>query len=168
MTADPSDSSDAEAVLETDRRKEVPGAPLSGLPPEIIDAVESVTPLCPIDHTKGKELMNSVIPCNIDQLFTMLFTNSTFYFDFQAKRKTTGKSGGLYLQEISLPYLYNLTYFTYLIHVDLNQSDWQLGEGSQKTRQLTFTVVTGQKIGPQHAQVTETQVSRCDECINYA
>lgn len=41
---------------------------------------------------------------------------------------------------------------------DINQCEWQLKDGSHKTRQLTFTVLTGQSIGPKTAQVTETQV----------
>ncbi|ODM93267.1 GRAM domain-containing protein 1B [Orchesella cincta] len=120
MTIDPSDSSDTEAVLESELRKEL--SPISVVVPvpsplsEAIDsgseaAVSTVPPVCPVDHSNGKETMNTVIPCNIDQLFTMLFTNSKFYLDFQLSRKTC----------------------------DINQSDWQLGDRSQKTRQLTIT-----------------------------
>ncbi|CAL8111389.1 unnamed protein product [Orchesella dallaii] len=138
MTVDPSDSSDTEAVLESEFRKEL--SPISVIVPvpshisEGIDSgsesvVSTVPPVCPVDHSNGKETLNTVIPCNIDQLFTMLFTNSKFYLDFQLSRKTC----------------------------DINQSDWQLGDRSQKTRQLTFTVQTGQMVGPKQAQVTETQ-----------
>lgn len=100
MTVDPTDSSDNEAILESALQQEISGIPMvlpilpSGLQ-EVTDSGEgvlsSVPPACPVDHsTIGKELMNSVISCNIDQLFTMLFTNSKFYLDFQVSRKTCG------------------------------------------------------------------------------
>ena len=39
----------------------------------------------------GREMTNEVYPINVDQLFTLLFTNSKFYRDFHANRKTFGK-----------------------------------------------------------------------------
>ena len=39
---------------------------------------------------EGRELTNEVYPINVDQLFTLLFTNSKFYRDFHANRKTFG------------------------------------------------------------------------------
>lgn len=96
-----SDSSDTEAIIESEvLRKEITSLPIV-IPvlDHALDAVESggesalpiAPPVCPVDHTNGKEMMNSVIPCNIDQLFTMLFTNSKFYLDFQLSRKTFGE-----------------------------------------------------------------------------
>ena len=41
---------------------------------------------------EGRELANEVYPMNVDQLFTLLFTNSKFYMDFHANRKTFGKA----------------------------------------------------------------------------
>ena len=38
----------------------------------------------------GREMTNEVYPINVDQLFTLLFTNSKFYRDFHANRKTFG------------------------------------------------------------------------------
>lgn len=94
-----SDSSDTEAIVESELRKEIPSLPIV-IPvlDRALDVVESggesaipiAPPVCPVDHTNGKEMLNSVIPCNIDQLFTMLFTNSKFYLDFQLSRKTFG------------------------------------------------------------------------------
>ena len=40
---------------------------------------------------EGRELANEVYPINVDQLFTLLFTNSKFFRDFHATRKTFGK-----------------------------------------------------------------------------
>ena len=43
-------------------------------------------------HTQeGRELLNEVYPISVDQLFTLLFTNSKFYRDLHANRKTFGK-----------------------------------------------------------------------------
>ncbi len=40
---------------------------------------------------EGRELVNEVYPVSVDQLFTLLFTNSKFYMDFHANRKTFGE-----------------------------------------------------------------------------
>ena len=40
---------------------------------------------------EGRELVNEAYPISVDQLFTLLFTNSKFYLDFHANRKTFGK-----------------------------------------------------------------------------
>lgn len=45
---------------------------------------------CPIPH-EGREMFSMVIPISVDELFTLLFTNSSFYIDFiQNTRKYTG------------------------------------------------------------------------------
>lgn len=68
---------------------------------------------------------------HVDQLFTLLFTNSKFFLDFHATRKTS----------------------------DLTQSAWMHNsQTGQKTRVVTLTVTITQVIGPKSAQVTETQV----------
>ena len=36
----------------------------------------------------AKEVLNTNFTINIDDLFTLLFTNSKFFYDFQAERKT--------------------------------------------------------------------------------
>ena len=43
------------------------------------------------NSVEGRELANEVYPMSVDQLFTLLFTNSKFYMDFHANRKTFGK-----------------------------------------------------------------------------
>ena len=46
---------------------------------------------CPVLH-EGREMVNMVMPMSVDELFTLLFTNSTFYIDFiTTTRKCTGK-----------------------------------------------------------------------------
>jgi hypothetical protein len=40
---------------------------------------------------EGRELAKEVYPVSVDQLFTLLFTNSKFYMDFHMNRKTFGK-----------------------------------------------------------------------------
>lgn len=45
---------------------------------------------CPVLH-EGREMVNMVMPMSVDELFTLLFTNSTFYIDFiTTTRKCTG------------------------------------------------------------------------------
>ena len=43
------------------------------------------------NSVEGRVLANEVYPMSVDQLFTLLFTNSKFYMDFHANRKTFGK-----------------------------------------------------------------------------
>jgi len=47
-------------------------------------------PLCPVSHQTGREVVNSIIPTDVDSLFTMLFTNSKFFLDLHTARKTFG------------------------------------------------------------------------------
>lgn len=45
---------------------------------------------CPALH-EGREMLSMVMPMSVDDLFTLLFTNSSFYIDFiQTTRKCTG------------------------------------------------------------------------------
>ena len=44
------------------------------------------------NSVEGRELANEVYPMSVDQLFTLLFTNSKFYMDFHVNRKTFGKT----------------------------------------------------------------------------
>lgn len=39
---------------------------------------------------EGRQSKKAVLPIHIDQLFTLLFTNSKFFLDFHTSRKTTG------------------------------------------------------------------------------
>lgn len=45
---------------------------------------------CPVPH-EGREMLSMVMPISVDELFTLLFTSSSFYIDFiQNTRKYTG------------------------------------------------------------------------------
>lgn len=80
---------------------------------------------------EGRQMTNATLPIYIDQLFTLLFTNSKFFLDFHTSRKTT----------------------------DLVQSAWtQDSETGQKMRTISLTVALTQAIGPRSSQVTETQI----------
>lgn len=39
---------------------------------------------------EGRQINKTTLPMHIDQLFTLLFTNSKFFLDFHTARKTTG------------------------------------------------------------------------------
>lgn len=47
------------------------------------------TMVCSSLH-EGRQLSKATLPIHIDQLFTLLFTNSKFFLDFHTVRKTTG------------------------------------------------------------------------------
>lgn len=46
--------------------------------------------VCTSPH-EGRQISKATLPIHIDQLFTLLFTNSKFFLDFQTARKTTGE-----------------------------------------------------------------------------
>ncbi|XP_043276592.1 protein Aster-B [Venturia canescens] len=80
---------------------------------------------------EGRQLTKITLPIHIDQLFTLLFTNSKFFLDFYTARKTT----------------------------DVVQSPWtQDSRTGQKMRTVSLTVSLTQPLGPRTSQVTETQV----------
>lgn len=54
------------------------------------EAVVEIVPTCPAPHDDGKVVVDTVIPCDVNTLFTMLFTNSKFYLEFHTMRKTFG------------------------------------------------------------------------------
>lgn len=81
---------------------------------------------------EGRQLLDATLPINVDQLFTLLFTTSKFYLDFNASRKTT----------------------------DLVQTDWvEEPKDNTKVRKVNQTVNLTQAIGPKSSNVSETQVS---------
>lgn len=41
---------------------------------------------------EGRQVNKATLPIHIDQLFTLLFTNSKFFLDFHTARKTTGNT----------------------------------------------------------------------------
>ncbi|XP_014471144.1 PREDICTED: GRAM domain-containing protein 1B-like isoform X1 [Dinoponera quadriceps] len=80
---------------------------------------------------EGRQVNKATLPIHIDQLFTLLFTNSKFFLDFHTARKTT----------------------------DLIQSAWtQNTQTDQKMRTLSYTISLSQALGPRTCHVTETQV----------
>nr|XP_012220126.1 PREDICTED: GRAM domain-containing protein 1B-like isoform X1 [Linepithema humile] len=88
------------------------------------------TMVCTSLH-EGRQVNKATIPIHIDQLFTLLFTNSKFFLDYHTARKTT----------------------------DLVQSAWtQNNQTNQKMRTISYTMSLTQAIGPRTCQVTETQV----------
>uniref|UniRef100_A0A2A4J2K9 VASt domain-containing protein n=1 Tax=Heliothis virescens TaxID=7102 RepID=A0A2A4J2K9_HELVI len=84
----------------------------------------------------GKVLLRQEFPFNIDQMFTMIFTNSKFNLELLAARGTT----------------------------DYVQAPWQAA-GGLKCRQISYTLgLTSGPIGPKEVQVTETQVmNKCSK-----
>ncbi|KAM3960097.1 protein Aster-B [Aphomia sociella] len=90
---------------------------------------------CTVAH-EGKVLMQQEFPFDIDQLFTMIFTNSKFSVELLACRNTT----------------------------DYVQAQWQVQAG-RKCRQCKYTLaLTTGPIGPKEVQVTETQVmNKCSK-----
>ncbi|XP_028157113.1 protein Aster-B-like [Ostrinia furnacalis] len=90
---------------------------------------------CSASH-EGRALLRAQFPFNVDQLFTMIFTNSKFNLELLAARGTT----------------------------DYVQAPWQPAAGL-KCRQLSYTLsLTSGPIGPKEVQVTETQVmNKCSK-----
>ncbi|XP_045482958.1 protein Aster-B-like isoform X1 [Harmonia axyridis] len=85
---------------------------------------------CTCSH-EGRQLLNEILPINVDQLFTLLFTSSKFYLDFHAFRKTT----------------------------DLVQTPWTPEpKDNTKIRKVNQTVNLTQALGPKTSQVTEIQI----------
>ncbi|XP_067143413.1 protein Aster-B-like isoform X4 [Centruroides vittatus] len=84
---------------------------------------------CTGHNHEGKEIMDSVFPIPVDQLFTLLFTGSKFYHDLLESRKT----------------------------YDIMESLWQLcPDVGHKMRQVTYTLTLNHSMA-KSAQTTETQ-----------
>merc|ERR1712223_1760227 len=85
---------------------------------------------------EGRELTNEVYPINVDQLFTLLFTNSKFYRDFHANRKT----------------------------FDMSQTQWsgKSDNGGEKYREMSYTISLTHPMGPKHSSTNETQVMHAE------
>jgi len=83
----------------------------------------------------AKEVLNTNFTLNIDDLFTLLFTNSKFFYDFQAERKT----------------------------FDIVQCPWQQSETSdEKFRKVEFTLNLNHAMGPRTSRATEVQTMRAN------
>ncbi|XP_065170419.1 protein Aster-B isoform X2 [Atheta coriaria] len=131
-------------VKNDDRERDRPEAPVKekllkhdekSMPTDMSDNTsdsdrDKESPVCTALH-EGRQLLNEVIPIHVDQLFTLLFTNSKFWLDFHASRKTT----------------------------DLTQTTWiHNAKDNTKSRVMSLTLALNQPVGPKTAQVTETQV----------
>ena len=56
----------------------------------LFQGIGDETVQCPVTH-EGREVLNLVLPISVDELFTLLFANSSFYMDFlQTIRKGYG------------------------------------------------------------------------------
>lgn len=86
LSMEPSSLGDLSGSSDSEPEAELIG-PLMGKE-ELIPISEM--PVCPTDHSQWKEIVNTVIPCDVDALFTMLFTNSKFFMDLHTARKTFG------------------------------------------------------------------------------
>lgn len=81
----------------------------------------------------AREIISRNFSINIDDLFTLLFTNSKFFYDFQAERKT----------------------------FDILQCPWQHSDKSEdKFREVSYTMALNHAIGPKTTRATEVQTMR--------
>lgn len=53
------------------------------------NCVEDSVILCTSPH-EGRKIVETILPINIDVLFNLLFSKSTFYTEFHRKRKSNG------------------------------------------------------------------------------
>uniref|UniRef100_A0A5S6QVC0 VASt domain-containing protein n=1 Tax=Trichuris muris TaxID=70415 RepID=A0A5S6QVC0_TRIMR len=85
---------------------------------------------CPCVTHEGRELMNSVYPLSVDQLFLWLFTDSEFFQQFQELRKTK----------------------------NLILSDWKIDRTTgAKLRQISYSVAVNHALAPKTCEVVEKQ-----------
>ncbi|XP_076756914.1 protein Aster-B [Xylocopa sonorina] len=116
--SDPIDATDLSDTTESEAEKHALKSSIRG------------STVCTATH-EGRQISKATFPVHIDQLFTLLFTNSKFFLDFQTARKTT----------------------------DLVQSAWTQNEQTgQKVRNLSFTIALSQAIGPRTCNISETQI----------
>lgn len=81
----------------------------------------------------AREIVSKNFAINIDELFTLLFTNSKFFYDFQAERKT----------------------------FDIVQCPWKHSDKSEdKFREVSYTLNLNHSIGPKTSRATEVQTMR--------
>ena len=120
------------------------------------------------NSVEGRVLANEVYPMSVDQLFTLLFTNSKFYMDFHANRKTFGKPiidskiRQFYLLIFGQFFIFYSNFRFLIIFVsDMNQGPWtpRSENESEKVREVSFTLSLTHPMGPKHSQVIETQVN---------
>lgn len=80
---------------------------------------------------EGRQLMHTILPINIDSLFTMLFSKSKFFCEFHNARKTT-----------------NMIF-----------RDWIDNDDGTKCRTINFTVAVTQPVGPKSSNVRKIPLS---------
>lgn len=97
---------------------------------QIPNSVETLV-ACTSDEHEGRELINTTIPMNIDTLFSLIFTPSTFIHDFHTKRQST----------------------------DINHGDWIENESGIKERICTIKILLNQ-YGMKNCDVKEVSVMR--------
>lgn len=74
---------------------------------------------------EGRQLVHTILPINVDTLFSLLFSKSKFLVEFHNGRKTTN-----------------------MIH-----QDWSTNDEGIKSRQVTLTVALTQAVGPKCSHV---------------
>lgn len=85
---------------------------------------------CSSSH-EGRHVINIILPMHVDQLFTLMFTNSKFFFEFHTMRQSS----------------------------DINASSWQQSPDSgEKIRTISMVVTLGQALAPKSANVQQTLV----------
>ncbi|XP_023212269.1 GRAM domain-containing protein 1B-like isoform X1 [Centruroides sculpturatus] len=121
-------SVDMEESLGKQKSSEYP-TDLSDTTESEMDGLDAGEIHCTGHNHEGKEIMDSVFPIPVDQLFTLLFTGSKFYHDLLESRKT----------------------------YDIMESLWQLcPDVGHKMRQVTYTLTLNHSMA-KSAQTTETQ-----------
>lgn len=79
---------------------------------------------------EGRQLVHTILPINVDTLFSLLFSKSKFLVDFHNIRKTTN-----------------------MVH-----EDWIVGTDGLKCRKVNLTVALTQAVGPKCSHVSGKRV----------
>ncbi|KAK6641323.1 hypothetical protein RUM44_013032 [Polyplax serrata] len=91
---------------------------------------EKIMTSCSSTH-EGRHVISIILPMHVDQLFTLMFTNSKFFFEFHTMRQSS----------------------------DIHASTWhQSPESGEKIRTINMVVTLGQALAPKSAHVHQTQV----------
>lgn len=92
--------------------------------------IEKIMTSCSSTH-EGRHVISIILPMHVDQLFTLMFTNSKFFFEFHTMRQSS----------------------------DIHASTWhQSPESGEKIRTINMVVTLGQALAPKSAHVHQTQV----------
>lgn len=85
---------------------------------------------------EGRLVLQTKLDIHIDELFKLLFTNSEFFREFQAKRQTT----------------------------ELQVGEWKTNRDGQKVRLVSMTLFLHANVGPKTSKIIEEQILR--KCSN--